>query len=90
MYRVLRYNIVVPNKKIYIYKKISIYLYMYIYIYIYGEIEKDEKHERAVTQAGGHFYPLIVETLGHWSPSSLETLKTIASKASSMNHIPFS
>ena len=55
-----------------------------------GEIEKDEKHERAVTQAGGHFYPLIVETLGHWSPSSLETLKTIASKASSMNHIPFS
>ena len=43
-----------------------------------------------VTQAGSHFYPLFVETLGHWSPSSLETLKTIASKASSMNSIPFS
>ena len=55
-----------------------------------GEIEKDEKNDRVVTQAGGHFSPLIVETLGHWSPSSLETLKTIASKASSMNSIPFS
>ena len=55
-----------------------------------GEIEKDEKHDRVVTQAGGHFYSLIVETLGHWSPSSLETLNTIASKASSMNSIPFS
>ena len=43
-----------------------------------------------ITQAGGHFYPLIVETLGHWSPSSVETLKTIALKASSMNNIPFS
>ena len=55
-----------------------------------GEIEKDEKYDKVVTQAGGHFYPLIVETLGHWSPSSLETLKIIASKASSMNSIPFS
>ena len=55
-----------------------------------GEIEKDEKHNKVVTQAGGHFYPLIVENLGHWSPSSLETLKIIASKASSMNSIPFS
>ena len=55
-----------------------------------GEIEKDEKHDRVVTQAGGHFYQLIVKTLGHWSLSSLETLKTIASKASSMNSIPFS
>ena len=55
-----------------------------------GEIDKDEKHDKVVTQAGGHFYPLIVETLGHWSPSSVETLKTIASKASSMNSIPFS
>ena len=55
-----------------------------------GEIEKDEKHDRVVTQAGGHFYPLTVETLGHWSLSSLETLKTIALRASSMNSIPFS
>ena len=30
-----------------------------------GEIDKDEKHDKVVTQAGGHFYPLIVETLGH-------------------------
>ena len=55
-----------------------------------AEIEKDEKHDKVITQEGGHFYPLIVETFGHWSPSSLETLKTIASKASSMNSIPFS
>ena len=55
-----------------------------------GEREKDKKHDNVFTQAEGHFYPLIVETLGHWSPPSLETLKIIASKASSMNSIPFS
>ena len=32
-----------------------------------GEIDKDEKHDRAVTQAGGNFHLPIVETLGHWS-----------------------
>ena len=26
-----------------------------------GEIEKNEKHNKVVTQAGGHFYPLIVK-----------------------------
>ena len=45
-----------------------------------GEAEKDERHEEDVVSSGGLFFPLAVETLGYWTPSSLKTLKTIASK----------
>ena len=53
-----------------------------------GEIEKDSKHEEDVVSAGGLFFPLVVESLGLWTPSSLHTLRTIASRASSVNGIP--
>ena len=50
-----------------------------------GEAEKDERHEEDVVSSGGLFFPLAVETLGYWTPSSLKTLKTIASKTTSCN-----
>ena len=43
-----------------------------------GKLEKDSKYLEAVESAHCLFYPLVIETLGTWSPSSLETLKTIA------------
>ena len=53
-----------------------------------GEIEKDSKHEEDVVSAGDLFFLLVVESLGLWTPSSLHTLRTIASRASSVNGIP--
>ena len=53
-----------------------------------GEIEKDERHEQEVVDAGGIFFPLVVETLALWSPNSLKVLTSIASKASSLSGIP--
>ena len=55
-----------------------------------GEIEKDEKHEDDVLTASGVFFPLVMESLGLWTPSSLKTLKVIASKSSSLNGTPLS
>ena len=52
-----------------------------------GEMEKDERHEREVTAAGGIFIPLVVETLGLWSPNSLKVLCSITSTASTLNGI---
>ena len=43
-----------------------------------GESEKDDRHQEAVERTGCMFFPLAVETLGVWSPNSLETLKIIA------------
>ena len=43
-----------------------------------------------VLAAGGLFFPLVVESLGLWTPSSLKTLKVIASKSSSLNGTPLS
>ena len=48
-----------------------------------GEMEKDDCHEQNVITTGGKFFPVTVETLGCWTPSSLKTLKTIASKTTS-------
>ena len=53
-----------------------------------GEMEKDERHELDVLSMGGLFFPLIVETLGLWTPSSLKVLRLIASEAASLNGIP--
>ena len=47
-----------------------------------GEIEKDEQHELTVSSTGSVFYPLVVESLGLWSPNSLQVLKTIARRIS--------
>ena len=43
-----------------------------------GESEKDYRHWEAVERTGCKFFPLAVETLGVWSPNSLETFKIIA------------
>ena len=55
-----------------------------------GEEEKDLRHDNEVTAAGGNFYPLVVESYGYWTPSSLESLKTIAAKTTSRNRTTFS
>ena len=43
-----------------------------------GEKEKDCKHEGLVPTTGNVFHPLVVESLGFWSPHSLKVIKTIA------------
>ena len=35
-----------------------------------AEMDKDDRHDARVTYAGEVFYPLVVETLGLWSPDS--------------------
>ena len=44
-----------------------------------SKVEKDEHHKEDIVSLGGLFFPLVVEILGHWTPSSLP-LKTIPSK----------
>ena len=43
-----------------------------------GDSEKIARCKDEVNAAGCDFYPLVVETLGVWSPSSVEFLKIIA------------
>ena len=43
-----------------------------------GDSKKIARYEDEVNAAGCDFYPLVIETLGFWSPSSLEILKIIA------------
>ena len=38
-----------------------------------------------VAAAGREFFPLVLETLGYWTPSSLKTLKIIALKTTTCN-----
>ena len=51
-----------------------------------GEIEKDQRHDWMVSQTGSVFHRLVVETLGLWSPNSLEVIKVIAHRASFHNN----
>ena len=44
-----------------------------------GEIDKDSHHEASVRAAGGIFVPLVVESLGLWSPNGLAILRVEAS-----------
>ena len=37
-------------------------------------MEKDAYRDDVVAAAGGEFFPLALETLGNWTPSSLKTL----------------
>jgi len=46
-----------------------------------GEQVKDAAHRDRVEAAGGDFFPLVVESLGFWSPHSRELLGVIASRA---------
>ena len=43
-----------------------------------GELEKIAHYEEEVESSGCDFYPLVGETLGVWTPSSLEILKIMA------------
>ena len=52
------------------------------------EISKDNKHRSVVETAGGSFFPLVVETLGLWTPFAIKTLRTIATRASLYNGLP--
>ena len=52
---------------------------------IAGEMEKDSKHAGAVEEAGGRFFPLVTETLGVWTPSSLLLLRTFAERTTLRN-----
>ena len=54
-----------------------------------GELEKDLKYEEAVADSGALFFPLAVETHGCWTPDSLDTTRTIASKVVTATSIPF-
>ena len=54
-----------------------------------GELEKDSRHEASVIAVGGLFYPMVVETLGLWTPFGVKTRKAISSKASAISCIPF-
>ena len=49
-----------------------------------GEMEKDERHELDVLSVGGMFFPLIVETLGLWTQSSLKAIIHEATCCSNM------
>ena len=48
-----------------------------------GEADKDSHHEASVQAAGGIFIPLVVESLGLWSPHSLAVLRVIALRTTS-------
>ena len=54
-----------------------------------AEMDKDDRHDARVTYASGIFYSLVVETLGFWSPDSLETLKSISCKVCAVLAVPF-
>ena len=48
-----------------------------------GEADKDSRHEATVWAAGDIFIPLVVETLGLWSPNSLAVLRSVALRTTS-------
>ena len=50
-----------------------------------GEMEKDQKHATNVESIGGRFHPLVMETLGVWTASSLSTLRAIAARTTVCN-----
>ena len=52
-----------------------------------GEMEKDQKHVGNVEQAGGCFYPLVMETLVVWTAFSLSILRIIAGHTTVRNGV---
>ena len=55
-----------------------------------GEREKDSSYKDIVSENGGVFYPLVVESLGLWSPSSLQILKSICKRTTFHSHLTMS
>ena len=53
-----------------------------------GEVAKDEKHLAAVEKVGPDFIPLVVETLGVWTPFALKTLQNIADCTTPRSGVP--
>ena len=45
-----------------------------------GEMDKDAKYDHNVSSAGCVFFPLVVETLGLWTDSSISLLRRIAAR----------
>ena len=50
-----------------------------------GEMRKDDKYEAIVGREGAVFVPLVVETLGVWTPFAKRTLKSIAARTTIKN-----
>ena len=55
-----------------------------------GKDEKVLRHQTMVPATGSIFEPLVVESLGLWTPNSLRTLKSIERKESVHNGQTFS
>ena len=55
-----------------------------------GEREKDSSYKDIDSENGGVFYPLLVESLGLWSPSSLQILKSIRRRTTFHSHLTMS
>ena len=50
--------------------------------------EISRQHRSVVETTGGSFFPLVVETLGLWTPFAIKTLQTIATTVSLYNGLP--
>ena len=48
------------------------------------EISKDNKHRSVVKTASASSFLLVVETIGLWTPFTINILRTIATRASTM------
>ena len=55
-----------------------------------GEREKDSSYKDIVSENGEVFYPLVVASLGLWSPSSLQILKSICRRTKFHSHLTMS
>ena len=46
-----------------------------------AEARKDDKHACIVERAGGVFIPLVVETMGNWTPFALKSIRAITARS---------
>ena len=53
-----------------------------------GELLKDSQHQATVEASGGSFIPLVVESLGLWTPFAKKTLKSIATRSAFKSGLP--
>jgi len=53
-----------------------------------GEVAKDEKHLAAVEKVGSDFIPLVVETLGVWTPFALKMLYVVTDRSTPRSGVP--
>ena len=55
-----------------------------------GKMEKDARHKNLVEAAGGVFFPLVVDSFGVWTPSSIEVICSIARSSTVCNGLSVS